>query len=103
MSLLSVIFAYFAAMLMAGNIRTKWLAFAACPVAAVGITLFQGLLAWGFTGEALGAPLAMAQFTIMNTLFMVIFLAFGYWRVSRQKAQSEDHSSSCSTAQSGPR
>lgn len=103
MTLISVVAAYIAAMVMAGNIRTKWLAFASCPVVAVLITLFQGLIAWGFTGHALGSPLYMMQTASLNTLFMVIFLVFGYWRVSRQKAANADRSSPGSTAQSDPR
>ena len=103
MSLISVVLAYFAAMLMAGNIRTKWLAFASCPIVAAIITMFQGLLAWGFTGEALGAPFYLVQSTIATTALLVVFTALGYWFVSRRKARNEGHASPCNSAQSDPR
>ena len=103
MSLISLILAYFAAMVMAGNIRAKWLAFASCPIVAVIITMIQGLLAWGFTGQALGKPFYLVQSTILTTVFLVAFTALGYWLVSRRKARNEDRSSSCNTAQSDPR
>lgn len=102
MSFISVVLAYFVAMWMAGNIHAKWLAFAGCPLAAFAITMAQGVLAWVFTGGGTVAPLYLIQAAILTTVFLAVFLAFGYWRVSRQKAQSEGRSSSCSTAQSGP-
>ena len=103
MSFVSVFLAYFAAMLMAGNIQSKWLAFVACPLAAFGITLIRALLSYVFFEEALVSPFHLLLNTLHTLMFVVIFLIFGYWRVSRQKAQSADHSSSCSNEQSDPR
>ena len=103
MSFVSVVLAYFAGMLVAGNVHNRWIGFAICPVVAVAITAALSVLAWGLTGKAIVEPVRMLYFTSQTMIFLVAFTALGYWLVSRRKARNVDRSSSCNTAQSDPR